>query len=178
MTTETLDTQYLANHSDIKEATNSKSIIITTISLTIGIIILASASMIDDKTSGLYLLAIFSPFILLLIALFFLIFRRKHLVYSPTESRIISGHLYFDKSQMDVVKTMLKADAPENIEWTGFKPNGNARLVYMVSQDAKFAAVQLDEYVPHHYEPVSDIFYYSDHHVHPIAQLLLLNPAK
>ena len=175
---ETLDTQLLSHHTGIKPATNSKSILITTSCLILGLALLSSASFIEDHTSGLYLAAICFPFLLLLVALFFLIFRRKQLVYASTGSPIISGHLYFDKSQMDVVISMLNADSPENIEWTGFKAHGNARLVYMVSRDAKFAAIQLDEYIPHNYEPVTDIFYYSDHHVHPIAQLLLLNPNR
>ena len=175
---ETLDTQFLAEHVDVKQTTNTQSIIFTTCCLVAGLIILSSASFIEDHTSGLYLAAVCLPFVLLFIAVTLLMFRRKQLVYAPTGSRIISGHLYFDKSQMDVVVSMLNADSPENIEWTGFKPNGNARLVYKVSKDAKFAAIQLEEYVPHNYEPATDIFYYSDHHAHPIAQLLLLNPSK
>jgi len=32
----------------------------------------------------------------------------------------------------------------------------------MVSKDGKFAAVQLFRFVPYTYEPISDIYYYTD----------------
>lgn len=41
------------------------------------------------------------------------------------------------------------------------KNDGGLRIDYMTSQDGRFVAVQLFQYVPYAYEPVSDIFYYT-----------------
>ena len=170
----TLDARLLlTSNKDIQEAINKKSVTISTLSLALGLGILCSGSLIEDKSSGLYLAVISAPFFLLIIALFHLIHKRKKLVYAPTGSPITEGYLHFEKSQLEVMKTMLQSDSAENIEWTGFARNGNARLHYMVSEDARFAAVQLYEYIPYNFEVASEVYTYCDHHVHPIAQLLL-----
>ena len=163
----------LHTNSNITESLNTKSVVKATLLMLTGGALLCLSNFVDDKTSGLYLATVILPFVLFTIALIFLLFKRKKLVYAPNNSLIICGYLYFDKSQIDNIKSMLKADSAENIEWTGFQKNGNARLHYMVSQDAQFAAVQLDEYIPYFFETVTEIFYFEDHHVHPIAQLLL-----
>ena len=166
-------TNLLSTRSDIKETINSKSVAISGINLIAGLLLLASSNWIEDKTSGLYLFTIFSPFMLLVFALIHFSCKRKHLVYAATNSPINCGQLYFDKSQMDIVKAMLKSDSTENIEWSGFKKTGNARLDYMVSKDTQFVAVQLYEYVPYNYEVASEIFFYTGAPFHPLGQLLL-----
>ena len=40
--------------------------------------------------------------------------------------------------------------------------SGNVRLDYILSKDHKFAAVQLFQFVPYVYEPVTQIYYYTN----------------
>ena len=53
-----------------------------------------------------------------------------------------------------------------------FKEGGNGRLDYLASKDGRFVAIQLLQFVPYTYEPVTGVFYYTDNDAVAIARCI------
>ena len=58
-------------------------------------------------------------------------------------------------------QVMVKNDFSGTSRFT-FKEGGNGRLDYLASKDGRFVAVQLLQFVPYSYEPITGVFYYTD----------------
>jgi hypothetical protein len=87
----------------------------------------------------------------------------KHAVYLPTGGVLKSHQLYFDLKELSQLQTLaadkkLCAEAPVKSTHSG-----NVRMDVTLSSDGKFAAVQLHQFVPYVYKPVSNAYYYEGH---------------
>lgn len=91
--------------------------------------------------------------------LFRLFWRSKEWVYTPTGSVTKEASCYFDVCDLQVLDTLLESKTFFNAIDVKTKTSGNVRMDYMVSQDKKFAAVQLFRFVPYTYEAASSVFY-------------------
>ena len=84
------------------------------------------------------------------------------MVYTPTGSVVSMGSYYSETDVLPLLQQLIENKNFDQATRVTFKPSGNGRLDYMVSKDGQFAAVQLFRFVPYTYEPVSEIFYYTD----------------
>lgn len=151
-----------AAHPQVSKRTCISSILLSSL-LALGGGIAISVSLGMNRTSStLNMIVLTSGAILLLVAMYRLFWRSREMVYAPTGSVISDGTCFLDICDLKRMEDMLEQG---NFETTGklpFKHSGTVRMDYMLSKDHRFAAVQLFKFIPYTYEPVSQVYYYTD----------------
>jgi hypothetical protein len=88
--------------------------------------------------------------------------RHTHsVVYLPTQSELKKRSLYFDLGELKNLTELVDKHnfaATVNLRDNG---SGNVRMDVLLSRCNGFAAVQLFQFVPYNYTPVSDIAYFA-----------------
>ena len=77
-----------------------------------------------------------------------------------------------DTVELQNLQQMIKKNDFPVSSRISFKEGGNGRLDYMASKDGRFVAIQLFQFVPYTYEPVSDKLYYTDDGAVAIARCI------
>ena len=132
MATQTIDaTLFASSHPDIVKRTSVSGLIFSVAMLLVGVFIFASIFEMSDKSSTLSMALMVLGTAFVLLGVFRLFWKSKEVVYLPTGS---------------VTKS---------------SGSGNVRMDVMISQDNKFAAVQLYQFVPYTYTPVTSVRYYT-----------------
>ena len=67
-----------------------------------------------------------------------------------------------DTAELQELLRRLKKNDFSSSSRLAFKEGGNGRMDYMISNDGRFVGVQLYQFVPYTYEPISDKLYYID----------------
>ncbi|WP_418698287.1 hypothetical protein [Bacteroides sp.] len=162
MATKTIDASLFAStHPDIAKRTSVSGLILSVTMLLVGIFIFASIFEMNDKSStvSMALMVLGTAFVLL--GMFRLFWKSKETVYLPTGSIAKERSLFFDLKYLgkltDVIEHGQLGDE------TDIKSNasGNVRMDVMISQDNRFAAVQLFQFVPYTYTPVTSVRYFT-----------------
>ena len=95
-----------------------------------------------------------------LLGIFRLFWKSKEVVYIPTGSITKERSVFFDLKHMGKLKEMIEKGQLSIEEGVKSEGSGNVRLDVILSQDNKFAAVQLFQFVPYTYTPVTSVNYY------------------
>ena len=84
-------------------------------------------------------------------------------IFKPTNSKLKEMTLYFDVHESDALQTCIEMKRFEDFKQMKRKKDSGVRVEAMVSDDQRFAAVQVAEYVPYSYEAVTPVVcYYGD----------------
>lgn len=98
--------------------------------------------------------------VLILGGIFRIFWKSKQLIYLPTGSVATKRSLFFDLKYLNRLTDML-----DNLsaEVAGVKSgaSGNVRMDVMITKDSKFVAVQLFQFVPYTYIPVTKVKYFT-----------------
>ena len=86
-----------------------------------------------------------------LLGIFRLFWKSKEVVYIPTGSITKERSVFFDLKHMGKLKEMIEKGQLSIEEGVKSEGSGNVRLDVILSQDNKFAAVQLFQFVPYYY---------------------------
>lgn len=129
--------------------------------LLIGIFIFASIFGVNDKSSTVSMGLMVLGTALFLLGVFRLFWKSKELVYLPTGSVAKERSLFFDLKYVGKLKEMLESGQMDNEAGVKSEGSGNVRLDVMISQDKKFAAVQLFQFVPYTYTPITSARYFT-----------------
>ena len=84
------------------------------------------------------------------------------MVYRPTESVVRSGSLFVDSAELQRINQLVKKEDFTKLSSISCKDGGNGRIDYLVSKDGRFVAIQLFQFVPYTFEPISEKSYYTD----------------
>lgn len=153
-------TIFTAIHPDIAKRTNIGSMFISLAMLIVGFTAFFTAFQLDDKSSSLSMLLMVSGTALLLMGIFKVFWKSKEMVYLPTGSSTKELSFYFDTRHAGDVSELLKAGLFPVDSVIKSTHSGNVRLDVLMSQDSKFAAVQLFQFVPYTYDPVTPVYYF------------------
>ena len=74
---------------------------------------------------------------------------------------MLPPEVFFDPKYMDKLISLLEEGTFPLESCIKTVGNGNLRLDILRSQDSKFAAVQLFQFVPYTYNPVTKVFYFT-----------------
>lgn len=97
----------------------------------------------------------------------------ENVVY-PIQDSVEEHHLYFDKAQKKTLMSIINVDGiPDCIKPTS-SYSGIVRLDIYLSEDCKFATLQLMQYKSGFFCPLTNIHYYSDGDAKRISDLLEL----
>lgn len=165
-------TLFTSSYPNILKRTNVTSLIISLSILLIGGAILFSSFLLNVKLYIVSMILMIIGIILLLIATFRLFWRTKEMVYVPTLSLVKESTLFYDSALSDrIVEVLHSADFTlGNVIKSSSK--GTVRLDVLMSEDAKFVALQLFQCVSYRYLPVSPVFHASGNEAMRMADYL------
>ena len=150
MTTPAIDaTIFASSHPDIAKRTSVSGLIFSGIMLLIGVLAFISTFEMEDRSSTLSMGLMVLGTGLFLIGIFRLFWKSKEVVYLPTGSIAKEQSVFFDLKYMDQLKEIVKLgtfSADTNLKGG---TSGNLRMDIILSEDKKFAAVQLFQFVPY-----------------------------
>lgn len=173
MATQTIDaTLFVSEHPDIVKRTSFSGLILSVAMLLIGILIFASIFEMSDKSSTVSMALMVLGTALVLLGVFRLFWKSKEMVYLPTGSVAKERSLFFDLKHINKLAEMIergKLDAESSVKSDA---SGNVRMDVMLSQDNKFAAVQLFQFVPYTYTPVTSVRYFTGNEAAAVSAFL------
>ena len=161
MATQTIDvTLFASEHPDIAKRTSVSGLILSVAMLLIGIFIFASIFEMSDKSSTVSMALMVLGTALVLLGVFRLFWKSKEMVYLPTGSVAKERSLFFDLKHINKLTEMIEGKKLDCENSVKSDASGNVRMDVMLSQDNKFAAVQLFQFVPYTYTPVTSVHYF------------------
>lgn len=140
--------------------------------LLLGILSFVSTLELEDQSSTISMALMVLGTGLFLWGIFRIFWRSKLVIYAPTGSIVKEGSLFFNLKYLDGLK--------EAINTGNFSPNsemrsessGNLRMDIIISEDHKFVAVQLFQFIPYTYQAVTPVRYFTDGEASAIAAFL------
>lgn len=173
MTTQAIDaTIFASSHPDIAKRTSISSILFSFVMLVIGVLLFASTFELDDKSSTVSMALMVFGTGLILFGIFRLFWKSKEVVYVPTGSVAKERSIFFDLKYLDQLANLVNAgsfSADSNVKSA---TSGNLRMDVILSADKKFAAVQLFQFVPYTYQPVTTVQYFIGDRAEAVAAFL------
>lgn len=162
MVTQTIDaTLFASSHPDIAKRTSISGLIFSVAMLVIGILIFASIFEMNDKSSTVSMALMVMGTALVLLGVFRLFWKSKEMVYLPTGSVAKERSLFFDLKYIGKLTEMIESGRLDHESGVKSDSSGNIRMDIMISQDNKFAALQLFQFVPYTYTPVTSVRYFT-----------------
>lgn len=162
MATQTIDaTLFASSHPDIAKRTSVSGLILSVAMLVIGILIFASIFEMSDRSSTVSMALMVLGTALILLGVFRLFWKSKEMVYLPTGSVAKERSLFFDLKYIGKLTDMLESGKLDSEAGVKSESSGNVRMDVMISQDNKFAALQLFQFVPYTYTPVTSVHYFT-----------------
>ena len=79
------------------------------------------------------------------------------MVYSPSGSYIKTDSLYFDKEYLETLKNITAKEITDDTPIFKLSDNGSGRVDIVFSADREFAAFRLFRFIPHSYEPATEM---------------------
>ncbi|MEY8686311.1 hypothetical protein AB9N12_09260 [Bacteroides sp. AN502(2024)] len=172
-TTQTVDaTIFASSHPYIAKRTSVSGILISSVMLLAGIIAFASTFELDDKSSTISMALMVLGTGLFLMGIFRLFWKSKEVIYLPTKSVTKEHSLFFDLKYIDVLTNLVNSgsfSAGSNIK---SEVSGNIRMDVILSADKKFAAVQLSQFIPYTYQPITSVKYFTDEQASAVVAFL------
>ena len=116
------------------------------------------------------------PFIIstaaILLGIFRLFWKSKEVVYVPTGSIAKERSIFFDLKHMDKLTDLVNSGSFSADSKIKSEASGNIRMDVILSADNKFAAVQLFQFVPYTYQPVTAVHYFTNDAAAAVAAFL------
>ncbi|NDV63867.1 hypothetical protein [Bacteroides sp. 224] len=172
MTSQALDatTVFESLHPDMVKRTSSTNLIFSGILFLGGIASLFSGIQTSDHTLSLGLSVV--GIALVTWAIIRLFIRSKEIVYLPTGSVANKQSIFFDLKYMDELKKVVTTgnsgvDLPLKSD-----SNGNVRMDVLETRDRRFVAVQLLQFVPYMYSPVTSVYYFTGNEAAAISSFI------
>lgn len=173
-----VNTIFTAVHPDIAKRTNVGSMFISLAMLAIGFIAFFSAFQMDDSSSSISMFLMVLGTALLLMGVFRIFWKSKEMVYVPTGSATKELSCFYDSKYAGELSELLKSGKFVNDNVIKSVHSGNVRLDILLSQDSKFAAVQLFQFVPYTYDPVTPVYYFVGEQASSLAAYLQKSKQK
>ena len=158
MATQTIDaTLFASSHPDIAKRTSVSGLIISLVMMVVGILIFVSIFEMNDKSSTISMGLMVLGTALILLGVFRLFWKSKEIVYLPTGSVAKERSMFFDLKYIGKLTEMIENGNLDSEAGVKSESSGNI----MISQDNKFAALQLFQFVPYTYTPVTSVRYFT-----------------
>ena len=173
MATQAIDaTIFASSHPDIAKRTSISGIVFSCIMLLIGILSFASTFELEDKSSTISMALMVFGTGLFLVGIFRIFWKSKEVVYVPTGSVAKEQSVFFDLKHMDKLKELVNFGNLSMDSGIKSETSGNLRMDIILSEDNKFAAVQLFQFIPYTYQPITTVHYFTNGEAATIAAFL------
>lgn len=176
MATQTIDaTIFASSHPDIVKRTNVTGLLFSSTMLVVGVLAFISTLELADRSSALSMALMVFGTGLSLVGVFRLFWKSKAVVYLPTGSIAREHSVFFDLKHLDKLTDLVNSGSFSNASAVKSEPSGNIRMDVILSKDCKFAAVQLFQFVPYTYQPVTEVHYFTNETASVVAAFLSSN---
>ena len=173
MTTPAIDaTIFASSHPDIAKRTSVSGLIFSGIMLLIGVLAFISTFEMEDRSSTLSMGLMVLGTGLFLIGIFRLFWKSKEVVYLPTKSVAKEHSVFFDLKHIDALKSLVNSGSFSADSKIKSEASGNIRMDVILSADKKFAAVQLFQFIPYTYQPITSVQYFTDEQASAVIAFL------
>ena len=173
MTTPAIDaTIFASSHPDIAKRTSVSGLIFSGIMLLIGVLAFISTFEMEDRSSTLSMGLMVLGTGLFLIGIFRLFWKSKEVVYLPTKSVAKEHSIFFDLKHMDALRNLVNSGSFSAGSHIKSEASGNIRMDVILSADKKFAAVQLFQFIPYTYQPITSVQYFTDEQASAVIAFL------
>lgn len=173
MATQVIDaTIFASSHPDIVKRTSISGVLFSSIMLLAGVLAFAATFELNDKSSTISMALMVLGTGLFLSGIFRLFWKSKEVVYSPTGSITRERSLFFDLKYLDTLTHLVNSGSFSEDAEIKSAASGNIRMDVILSQDNKFAAVQLFQFVPYTYQPVTSVQYLTNERASALASFL------
>lgn len=173
MATQAIDaTIFASTHPDIVKRTSISGLIFSAVMLLLGILVFVSTFEVTNRSSTLSMLLMVLGTAFFLLGIFRLFWKSKEVVYLPTGSVTKERSIFFDLKHMGKLKEMIEKGHLTLEDGVKSEGSGNVRMDVILSQDNKFAAVQLFQFVPYTYTPVTSVHYYTGNDAATVSAFL------
>ena len=156
------DTLFSASHPHLYKRTNVRSVWQSSFIALSGVLFFTLSSVIENNDSTLKMAFLILGIALLIFAIYRFFCKSTVVVYRPTESVVRSGSLFVDSAELQRVNQLVKKGDFTKLSSISCKDGGNGRIDYLMSKDGRFVAIQLFQFVPYTFEPISEKTYYTD----------------
>ena len=147
---------------DIVKRTSISSVFTSLGMLFTGVLAIAATFSFEDKSSTTSMALMVLGTALLLVSIFRLFWKSKQVVYLPTGSSTREFSAYFDLTYLNSLQELLTSGSVPSSSHFQMVESGNIRMDVLYSSDEKFAAVQLFQFIPYKYEPVTMVNYFKN----------------
>lgn len=161
--------KFIDINENIEEATNREVVKQNKISLAaIGFIVVGGLMAVwgmtyEDKNSPVSTALLTFAVVFLLTGVVKLCMGRNCYMFRPSGSKMKSVTLFFDAKESRALQHCVEAKQFDDLKRLKRDINAGVKLEAMVAGDGKFAAVQVQEYVPYTYEAICPVVcYYGD----------------
>lgn len=162
-TSQTMDaTIFASSHPDIVKRTCISGIIFSFLMLLLGVLAFVFTFELHTHSSALSMGVMVLGTALCLIGIFRLFWKSKEVVYAPTGSVARERAVFFDLKHKDTLKDIITSGSFSVPAAIPSESSGNLRLDVIFSEDKKFAAVQLFQFVPYTYQPITAVRYFTN----------------
>ena len=173
MATQAIDaTIFASTHPDIVKRTSISGLIFSAVMLLLGILVFVSTFEVTERSSTLSMLLMVLGTAFFLLGIFRLFWKSKEVVYLPTGSVTKERSIFFDLKHMGKLKEMIEKGHLTLEDGVKSEGSGNVRMDVILSQDNKFAAIQLFQFVPYTYTPVTSVHYYTGNDAATVSAFL------
>lgn len=172
MSTQTIDaTIFASSHPDIAKRTSVSGLVSSCILLVIGVLAFVSTFELEDKSSTVSMALMVLGTGLSLVGIFRMFWKSKEVVYLPTGSKAKERTMFFDLKYLDKLTDQVNSGAFSSKEIKS-ETSGNIRMDVILSDDNKFAAIQLFQFVPYTYQAVTSVRYFTNDDASAVANFL------
>lgn len=148
-----------STHQDVIKRINTSGMFLSILLILTGIVILVSSSQIGRVSAAITLTLMILGCGLLLLGIYWIVFKSKTLVFGPTGSKILKNSASFDIHELIKLERIIKSGS-FSAELIPTSEKGSVRLDYMMSEDGQFVAVQLFQFSTYKYTADIPITYF------------------
>ena len=140
----------------------------------LGVAISSSSFALLDYRAGIRMLVVFAGIGTSIFGLVLCFKESVNNLTYPIEDTVEEHHLYFDKKQKKTLMAIINADGIPYCIKPIKSYKDVVKLDIHLSEDCKFATLQLSQYKSGYFQPLTDVHYYSGKDAKRISELLEL----
>ena len=165
-------TLFASSYPTIEKRISVPGVVLSLIMLLAGIVLFLLVWLCDLHTSTVSMALMVAGIALILWAVFRLFWKVNKRIYTPTGSVVEERTLYFGQEDLNRLVDCFENRCWERLQGIHATVHGGVRMDILASKDGQFAAVQLFQYVPHTYTPVTSICTYEESDAGKVADFL------
>ena len=161
------------NERDIQKRFNSRNAISSGILIVIGVFMVSlTLTMHTTDSNILSLVLMVCGGSMAIYGMIRILSHASRTVYAPTGSTIKEYHLYYSPEHFDTLQHIIGANGVPECIPVSQAGNTTVRLDILMSEDKKFARLQLLKYENYIFHPATDMFFYSTPEAGRIHELI------